>query len=1350
MNSRTVHATHHPHPQLHQRSSAFLRSLVLLLSLTLSLVAFPALAANLPTPVGDLGDAPDSTNNANLPMNAYPGVAANFPTVFTGADPIGPRHNDPRVVWLGPSVSAEADADQLPDEDGRTNLDPGAATATADRDGGDDGWLNQQQTVMRDCTSTVLELAVTRSITPQTSLFANGLFLNVWYDGNRDGDWADTRLCPNQQSVAFEWIVQNAPVNLTQLITSTTATIRVPSFLVLDAPTNTITQTWMRFTLSEQPIPRSVTGAPADGRGPATGFAVGETEDYLYQPPSFATTPGTLVIQKFARNNGTVAIGSQFNYVLNLTNSVNATANVAPLFVSAVDALPPEVELVTPPHVTANSPLNSPNAKFNLGEGPSGTVHWEGDIPAGATVGIEFGVRVRFCTPTQTTIRNTLSAVAGTQTPTPVFADAPIKCSPPQNPPNQLLTKQIIYEREGLSELRSEVSLPPGQDVSFLLTLSPTASLSESFRISDTLPLGLNAVEVSASDGRAVLIDAGRTMLWEGPPSSVPVRIKLRARPTGLARCNERLQNSAVWFSTFHTGASNPTTLIFVCDDLGDAPDSTNHKGATMLAYTGVTASFPTVFDGTDPRGPKHLQPRPIHLGEGVSAETEADQGPDTDGPNNLSFTAAGPRANLDRFDDGVRLSDLKLTICQTATLPMIVFASPNLTTTITATQGLAYLNVWVDGNRDGDWGDSLTCPGTNTVAREHILVDFPVKLADLHPGTQLIQALTSSAVLWPTTATTPPVWLRVTLSERQVPKVLPDGCAGTTCTYGDGRAFSEPYQFGETEDYLVSRTADGQADPTVKKSGTLVPSFESSAGQSQWLANWSVEYFNAGNGPATSVVVADTLQGPQTRTDRSYSRPPLTPVISGGTATYTPGTLEPGQRGFINLQTTLPLTVTPGTVITNTIVLTAPNDVDATNNTAVVTLTVPLLPPLIFDPISGESCTGTLTVTGKVQPGATVELRVDGVMTGTLLTPDSSGVWTSQIALSAGEYTLVAVAHQGSLTSEASAPVKLIVDPTLTWSPISLRFSDSSGHVFTPRNEAGEARADSWRVWLRPTTAYTVTVQVCCGTAGPVVTIDIPGVGSVNLTQISSQPQRFQGTFTTGERAGLSEGTFSLCVTCDLVRYCSDGTVLIDPLGVVYDATKDTTTGLLANATVACYEEVAGSQQLWPADQFGQINPQITAADGFFSFYTPPGGYRLVVTRSGYHTFRSEVIPVADAPVIFNVPMMPLAQGTANYTLYLTENGFEPAVLEVPRGAIVRSVNLTGERRSFVGASGQTTGLAATAGWNSGLLNSGEAFDLTLGSLGTYNVYDGSNPLAGATIIVNSTLKYYVPLVWR
>ena len=288
------------------------------------------------------------------------------------------------------------------------------------------------------------------------------------------------------------------------------------------------------------------------------------TKADLNQPPSLTVTTGTLVIQKFARNNGTVSIGTQFNYVLNLTNNVSGTTIISPLLVSAVDALPPEVELVTPPHVTVNSPPNSPNARFNIGEGPSGTVHWEGAIPAGATVGIEFGVRVRFCTPTQTVIRNTLSAIAGTQTPTPVFADVPLTCSPPQDPPSQLLTKQIIYEREGLSELRSEVSLPPGQDVSFLLTLSPTASLSESFRISDTLPLGLSAVEVTASDGRAVLIDAGRTMLWEGPPSSVPVRIKLRARPTGVARCNERLQNSAVWVSTFHTGTRNPTTLICV------------------------------------------------------------------------------------------------------------------------------------------------------------------------------------------------------------------------------------------------------------------------------------------------------------------------------------------------------------------------------------------------------------------------------------------------------------------------------------------------------------------------------------------------------------------------------------------------------------------------------------------------------------------------------------------------------------------------------------------------------------------------------------------------------------------
>jgi hypothetical protein len=53
----------------------------------------------------DLGDAPDSTNNYFLPMEAYPGIEANYPTVFndgSGLGPYGPLHQKPQTVaYLG-------------------------------------------------------------------------------------------------------------------------------------------------------------------------------------------------------------------------------------------------------------------------------------------------------------------------------------------------------------------------------------------------------------------------------------------------------------------------------------------------------------------------------------------------------------------------------------------------------------------------------------------------------------------------------------------------------------------------------------------------------------------------------------------------------------------------------------------------------------------------------------------------------------------------------------------------------------------------------------------------------------------------------------------------------------------------------------------------------------------------------------------------------------------------------------------------------------------------------------------------------------------------------------------------
>ena len=221
-------------------------------------------------PRADLGDAPDSTNHFNKPMAAYAGVLARFPTVFdsTTGLPQGPKHLQPKgLAWLGKDVSFEDEADLLPDADGVTNIDPGANAA--DRDKYDDGVL-LPIVIPLMCGQTQFQYTV-------TSTAAAKLYVNVWIDFNRDGDWDDPmQKCPLGPTVTgsfTEWAVQN------ELITVPgpgTFTFTTPPFGAAN-PTKGADM-WMRITLTDHPI-ASVHGA--DGSGPATGYKYGETEDYL-------------------------------------------------------------------------------------------------------------------------------------------------------------------------------------------------------------------------------------------------------------------------------------------------------------------------------------------------------------------------------------------------------------------------------------------------------------------------------------------------------------------------------------------------------------------------------------------------------------------------------------------------------------------------------------------------------------------------------------------------------------------------------------------------------------------------------------------------------------------------------------------------------------------------------------------------------------------------------------------------------------------------------------------------------------------------------------------------------------
>jgi len=241
-----------------------------------------------PTSQADLGDAPDSTNNFGSNMTAYPkggpsGVKAHYPTVYNdgrSTGPYGPIHLNAQgvVAHLGKKITRENEADTGSDQDITNNIKP--TTNTPDNDKGDDGIVFPVN--MPKCRWTTLDYTV-NVVNPGTNLW-----VNVWCDWNRDGDWDDTTITnPSlacSKGIVSEWAVKNQylinlPAGLNQITT--------PAFLSWHPDAGT-KQIWMRITLSKKPW--TVGSAPGvrgnGGSGPQSGYEFGETEDYYFIPDS--------------------------------------------------------------------------------------------------------------------------------------------------------------------------------------------------------------------------------------------------------------------------------------------------------------------------------------------------------------------------------------------------------------------------------------------------------------------------------------------------------------------------------------------------------------------------------------------------------------------------------------------------------------------------------------------------------------------------------------------------------------------------------------------------------------------------------------------------------------------------------------------------------------------------------------------------------------------------------------------------------------------------------------------------------------------------------------------------------
>jgi plastocyanin len=1335
-----------------------------------------AITYHAPPPEGarpDLGDAPDSTNHVGIPNTAYPAVNGTFPTVWAGTPAnaaAGPRHaNQSGEGILGVNLSRENEADGGPDEDGVNNILNGGLD-NADNERGDDGWRNRGAS-FDHCARTTLDIRVSRA--PAATL--EKMYLNVWFDGVHDGDWDDAQRCETDGGLldipAYEWIVQDYVVNMAAIPAGGFADLAVTTEVVLNLSPEKAH--WMRFMLSEERAALPPSG-PADGRGPNPNGALGsyrfgETEDVLQrpQPPG---EPGTLELSKrVVTSSDPVAWGDMVTYEIRLRHS----GGTQPLQAQLRDELPYPLHIH--PIIVGGQPVWAQVASATGGAAPlqadvdfrppqgggpaQQIVTWQGALAPNAEISLRFNVHVLpLCAPGQQTetIRNLAQARA--RNGATISAEASFSAACPGYSASGIEIGGVVFDQIDPSTLDS-------------VLMRGTITNKHSRRVSLGLTPLRDGEPVVAAPAfqQQIALEPGESKPWEfvlSPGGAAADDLAAGDAPDsgGLAFCilpgeaDAQCPDAQVF--PFLHGGNGPLEIPKRPRDLGDAPDSTNHANAPMRAYPGVQAGYPTVFDPATglPEGPMHARPRPLHLGQQVSREAEADVGPDQDPLNNIVPPNDDP--NNDRFDDGANPNLWNLGQCQTAILPVRVFISPQAAAWFAQQNKPAFLNIWLDANRDGDWADGVQCGANDAV--EHIVIDAPVSVAALGAGLHTVNVPTG-LVPWPAPQAQRPSWVRVTLSERESNKTLQLGAV----KYGDGRGYPQPFQTGETEDYLMhpQGAPEGGPDLDVQLRGAVTarlrqPALAAAGAPEQSI--FTISYANLGSRAAAGAVMTLTKPEGLRGAERTLLEAPGIPsgdiVDDGAEMRFKLPAMEPGQGSTITVGwATFPSGRASGLVATDTysasVAVALAGDTDARNNAAAAAaLGEPQSPVVAAIVGDGEAwgqaettCRASVDIAGVGAPGGSVDLLIDGKPAGSALI-DDEGIFYAQLPnLSDGRHEVRAAPSSAAVTSIKSprdaasgqaTGLRLDVDRGLPIDPRSLTFTDSQGRSFHPATLGWSLGASNPGAFLRAGETYQASVDSCVGDPNMRVSLSIIGV-LIGLLLDHDGDGRYEGSFTYNPPAQLAasgDDELRLGVTTGGATLSYASLIAQAPAGSVRDAL---TGQPLADASVAA---LAPNGATWSAGALGQPNPQRTAADGTYRIGVPGDAGVLAVMRDGYQAYRSWEIAATSGALAQEIALMPTLAGAVAHTVYVSEQGFAPAALAAAPGDVVEVVNVgLGEHT----ATGQDA--------DSGALAPGQRFRLRVGAAGSQRFADAASPGDTLTLVAEGGgRRIFLPLVAR
>ena len=94
----------------------------------------------------------------------------------------------------------------------------------------------------------------------------------------------------------------------------------------------------------------------------------------------------------------------------------------------------------------------------------------------------------------------------------------------------------------------------------------------------------------------------------------------------------------------------------------------------------------------------------------------------------------------------------------------------------------------------------------------------------------------------------------------------------------------------------------------------------------------------------------------------------------------------------------------------------------------------------------------------------------------------------------------------------------------------------------------------------------------------------------------------------------------------------------LIDPSGYAYECIPSNR--IKGVTATIYYKDADGKETMWNADDYGQLNPQITDAAGWFAWDVPEGLWQVRFTAEGYEDYATEWLPVLPVQLNVNVPL--------------------------------------------------------------------------------------------------------------